>query len=85
MSAMPSSLRQLDELVGAVALAHEDELDVVAAGTRELGGGAEREIDAVLRAHDAEVGAQVAAAASPVGVRLHRAEGDRGPVRSERP
>ena len=69
MSAMPSSLRQLDELVGAVSLSHEDELDVVTAGACELGGGAECEIDAILRAHDAEVGAQVSAAASPVGVR----------------
>ena len=53
------SLGQLDELVGAVPLSHEDELDVVTAGTCELGGGAECEIDTVLRAHHTEVGAEV--------------------------
>ena len=78
-------LRQLDELVGAVSLAHEDELDVVAAGTRELGRGAECEIDAVLRAHDAEVGAQVSCGRVASRGSAHRAEGGRDPVPSERP
>ena len=61
-------LRQLDELVGAVSLPHEDELDVLTVRACELRGGVECEVDTILRTHHSEVGAQVLAAAPPVGI-----------------
>ena len=64
----PELFCELDQICSAVSFAHQDELDVVPSRTRELGGGVEREIDAVLRAHDTEVRAQVPTAAPPVGI-----------------
>ena len=52
-------LGETDELVRAVALAHENELDVVATVTGERRDRAKREVDAVLRPHDPEIGAEV--------------------------
>ena len=81
----PELFCELDQLCGAVSFAHQDELDVVPSRTRELGGGVEREIDAVLRAHDTEVRAQVPTARAASRDWVRRGEGDRGPGPSERP
>ena len=64
-----------DQVVVAVAGPHERERDVVAPEPVDHDvGGAEREVDAVLRAHDAEVGHQVAATAAQIGYRLAPAQ-----------
>ena len=64
-SAIPSSLGEHDELVVGVAAAHEDEVHVVAARAHDRRRRAERQVDPVLRAHDAQVRAEVALAVAP--------------------
>ena len=51
--------REIDQLLRTVALAHQHELDVVSSHASKLGNGTKSEIHAVLRPHDAEIGAQI--------------------------
>src|SRR6185295_1459645 len=63
-----------------VAVADEDRVPVVAHGPQR-GERAQRVVDAVLRAHDPQVGDEVGAPAPPGGVGRHRAKARQvGPV-----
>ena len=71
MPGEPQLIAQRHQVVEAVARADQGEGDVVAAElVHDDVGGPHHDVDAVLRAHDADVGGQEPAAPAQVGVRL---------------
>ena len=77
---------QRHQVVEAVPGTDQREGDVVAAElVHHDVGGPHHDVDAVLRAHDADVGDEVPAAAAQLGVGLRRAAAAAGPGRCGRP